>query len=81
MAAIDEEMIRAAMAPGLSQAKRTFDDVAQRMGERPPDEVHHELVERLQAEPFAWDDGELHKIAASIGQSSDEEPAEDQAPR
>lgn len=78
MAPIDEEMLRAAMAPGVAQAKRTFDDVAERMGDRSADEVHDELVKRLQADPFAWDDGELHKIAASIGQSSSDEPAKDE---
>lgn len=78
MAAIDEEMLRAAMAPGVAQAKKTFDDVAERMGDRSADEVHDELVKRLQADPFAWDDSELHTIAASIGRSSTDARAKDE---
>jgi hypothetical protein len=69
MADIDEAAIRKAMAPGIAQAQRTFADVAERMSDRSADEVHHELVERLQAEPFAWDDQELQKLATSIGQA------------
>jgi hypothetical protein len=78
MAAIDEEMLRAAMAPGVAQAKKTFGEVGEEMGARSADEVHDELVKRLQADPFAWDDGELRKIAATIGQPSSDEPAKDE---
>jgi hypothetical protein len=73
MAKVSEDTIRAAMAPGVDKAQATFAAVAQDMAGRSADEVHDELVKRLEAEPFAWDDDELRKIAATIGdQPSDE---------
>lgn len=70
MAKVSEDTLRAAMAPGVQNAQSTFDSVAEEMAGQPADDVHDELVKRLQAEPFAWDDEELRKIAATIGDQS-----------
>ena len=79
MAKVSEDSIRAAMAPGIDQAQATFEAVAQDMAGRSADDVHDERVKRLEAKPFPWDDGELRKIAATIGDessSTDDDSAE-----
>jgi hypothetical protein len=71
MAKVSEDAVRAAMGPGITASQATFDEVAEQMSDRSPDDIHAELVKRLQAEPFAWDDEELHKIAALIGEDDE----------
>jgi hypothetical protein len=73
-----EEALQAAAAPGIAKAQASFDAVATEMAGRPAEEVHAELVKRLEAEPFHWDDEGLRTIAASISEaSSDGDSSED----
>jgi hypothetical protein len=66
----DEDAVQAAVAPGIAKAQAQFDAVAKEMRGRPVEEVHAELVKRLEAEPFVWDAEGLGKIAASISGAS-----------
>jgi hypothetical protein len=80
MASVSEDAVQAAMAPGVAKAKSIFDELADRMADSPASDVHEELVKRLQAEPFAWDDSELQKIASTIGRGSSDDSSSDQKP-
>jgi hypothetical protein len=72
--------LHAALAPGIAKAKAMFEAVAKEMGGRSAADVHAELVKRLEAEPFEWDDTGLRKIASSIsGDSSDAEDPESES--
>ncbi len=72
MESYDEDAVQAAIAPGVAKARAQFDAVAKEMGGRPVDEVHAELVKRLEAEPFVWDAEGLRKVATSISGESAE---------
>jgi hypothetical protein len=70
MADYDEKALQDAVAPGIAKAKAQFDAVAKEMAGRPADDVHAELVKRLEAKPFEWDDEGLRRIAASISEAT-----------
>jgi hypothetical protein len=45
------------------------------------DEIHQDLIERLEAEKFAWDDDGLRAIAAKLADSSSsQKPRESEQP-
>jgi hypothetical protein len=66
----DEDALQAALAPGVAKAKSLFDAVAKDMAGQSADDIHAELVKRLEAEPFEWDDKGLREIASSISRAS-----------
>ncbi|MDP9221020.1 MAG: hypothetical protein M3P23_10850 [Actinomycetota bacterium] len=74
MADYDEDALQAALAPGIAKAKALFDEVAKEMGSQSADDVHAELVKRLEAEPFEWADKGLREIASSISAGSTDSP-------
>jgi hypothetical protein len=68
----DEKALQDAAATGIAKAKAQFDAIAKEMAGRPADDVHAELVKRLEAKPFEWDDEGLRRIAASISEATSE---------
>ena len=66
----DEDALQAALAPGIAKAKSLFDAVAKDLAGQSADDIHAELVKRLEAEPFEWDDKGLREIASSISRGS-----------
>jgi hypothetical protein len=70
MESFNDDALQAAAGPGLEKVKAQFEAVAKDMAGRPADDVHQELVKRLEAEPFAWDDKGLRDIASSISQAA-----------
>ena len=70
MPSLNQDKLEAAMAPGVAKAKEICETVANDMAGGSADEIHAELVRRLQAEPFEWDDERLQELAASISGSS-----------
>ena len=67
---VNEETLRAAMAPGTAKAKAICEAVAGELAGQPAAQVHAELVKRLEAEPFEWDDEQLQDLATSISDDS-----------
>jgi hypothetical protein len=68
----DEDALEAALAPGIAKAKSLFDAVAKDLAGQSADDIHAELIRRLEAEPFEWDDKGLREIASSISRGSSE---------
>jgi hypothetical protein len=74
-----QDVFRAAMAPGIAKAKSICEAVAQELRGESAARVHDELVKRLQAEPFEWDDQQLQELSTSIsGDSAGSEERDEQ---
>jgi hypothetical protein len=66
MESFNQEHLQAAAAPGLEKAKQRFEAIAEEMAGQSADDIHAELVKRLESEPFSWDDKGLRDIASAI---------------
>jgi hypothetical protein len=80
MESFNEDDLRAAAAPGLEKARERFEAIAEEMAGQSADDIHAELVKRLEAEPFSWDDKGLRDIASAISEAAPgTDDAEDRA--
>jgi hypothetical protein len=70
MESFDEDALQAAAAPGLEKAKQRFEAIAEEMAGQSADDIHAELVKRLESEPFSWDDKGLRDIASAISEAA-----------
>jgi hypothetical protein len=87
MAHVSKDALLEAMAPGVATATAICESVGKELAGEPAETVHAELVKRLQAEPFTWDDARLQEIATAISEepaassgSNGEQQAEEGAP-
>jgi hypothetical protein len=80
MESFNQDALQAAAAPGLEKAKQRFEAIAEEMAGQSADDIHAELVKRLESEPFSWDDKGLRDIATAISEAAPEaDDAEDPA--